>query len=350
MNPRFPEHPSLLRGVHLSETVRRRPRLSVVVPCCNEEKNLPAVNDRLHRALAEVHMDIEIVYVDDGSTDSTADILREFQAFDEGLRVVGLSKRFGREVALMAGLEHASGDAVVFTDAGLKNPPEVIREFVKRWHEGCDVVLGDRTNHVSRRQTGSTIGKAMQRLRNRFLDSGMALDAGNVYLIDRRAADALLALPDRSRFVQSLLSLSGFSQTIIRYRGGPSSPKLPVIKILRILREGLVALSVLPLRLAIWVGFLCSALSLAGFLAILLGKVVNIGIIKGWTSGVVAILFIGGVQLLCLGAIGEYIRRLYDETKRRAVYSVREKAGFEPSRRPSSFDVYTGIANNITTH
>jgi glycosyltransferase involved in cell wall biosynthesis len=346
MNARFPEHASLLRDLRHSESIKRRPCLSVVVPCVNQEEVLPAANRRLHGVLDGIHMDFEIVYVDDGSTDSTPDILREFQVFDSRVRVVRLSKGFGREIALVAGLEHASGDAVAFTDAALKNPPEIISEFVKRWQEGFDVVLGDRTHRVSPAPRHSGWGKAWQRLRDHFLDSGMSLDAGHVHLMDRKAVDALLSRPDRRRFVQEVANLSGFSRTILRYEGAPGSASHKLWKALRIIREGLVAVSVVPLRLAIWVGFLCAALSMVGILAVAFGKVFNAGLIKGWTSGMIAVLFIGGVQLICLGAIGEYIRRLYDESKRHSGYSVREKAGFEPPRRPTAFDVYTGIAGN----
>jgi dolichol-phosphate mannosyltransferase len=346
MNARFPGHPGLLRDPRHGEPDKRRARLSIVVPCANQEEMLPAVNRRLHGALDGIHMDFEIVYVDDGSTDSTPDILREFQVFDSRIRVVRLSKSFGRQTALMAGLEHASGDAVAFTDAGLKNPPEIISGFVKRWQEGFDVVLGDRTHRISSAPMPSALGKAWQRLRDHFLDNGMSLDAGNVHLMDRKAVDILLSRPDRTRFVRQMVNLSGFSRTVLRYEGAPGSASQRLLKVLRIVREGLVAISVVPLRLAIWVGFLCSVLSMVGILTLVFGRAFNIGIIKGWTSGMIAVLFIGGVQLICLGAIGEYIRRLYDETKRHSGYSVREKAGFEPPRRPTAFDVYTGIAGN----
>jgi dolichol-phosphate mannosyltransferase len=347
MNARFPEHPGLLRELRHAETIRRSPLLSVVVPCANQEEMLPALNRRLHGALDGVHMDFEIVYVDDGSTDSTPDILRELHVFDSRVRVVRLSKRFGRQTALMAGLEHASGDAVALTDAGLKNPPEIISEFVKRWQEGADIVLGDRTHRIPSAPIHSSMGKAMQRLRDHFLDTGRSLDAGSIHLMDRKAVDALLARPDRTRFVRGLVNLSGFSRNVVRYEGAPGSAIHKLLKVLRLVREYVVALSVVPLRLAIWVGFLCSALSMVGILTLAFGKVFDVGLIKGgWTSGMIVVLFFGGVQLICLGAIGEYIRRLYDESKRQSGYSVREKAGFEPPRQPSEFDVYTGIAGH----
>lgn len=345
MNARFPEHPGLLRDLRHAEPVKRRPLLSVVVPCANQEEILPEANRRLHAALSGIQMDFEIVYVDDGSTDATPDILREFQVFDSRVRVVGLSKGFGRKIATMAGFEHASGDAVALFDAGLEGPPEILGEFVKRWRAGSDIVRGGRTNRSRGATRQSAMDWALSRLRN-LADEGGSLDAGNIHLMDRKAVDALLALPERNRFAQEIGDLSGFSISEVRYESGSGKAKHSLIKVLRILREGLVKLSMVPLRVSMWTGFLCSGLSIVGILTLAFGRLFNISQVRGWTPGMIAVLFIGGVQLTCLGAIGEYIRRLYNESKRHPGYSVRERAGFGPQHPSSAFDVYVGINGN----
>jgi len=344
MNARFPEHPGLFRDLRHAESVKCNPLLSVVVPCANQETGLAAANRRLHRALDGIHMDFEIVYVDDGSTDSTPDILRELQVFDRCVRVVRLSKSFGRPIAIMAGIEHASGDAIVLAGVDGKNPPEVIGEFVRRWREGSDVVFGERTNGDHRATLQSSMEKGLRRLRNRFSDGGISIDTGSIHLVDRKAVDALLALPNRSGFVQGMAGLAGFSRTVVRYAGVPGTAPHLWREGFCIFREGLVALSMVPLRLATCVGFLSSLLSIVGLLAMSFGKFFH-STPKGWMPGLAAALFISGVQLICLGAIGEYIRRLYGESKRHTGYMVREKAGFGPTRSSTAFDVYAGIVS-----
>jgi dolichol-phosphate mannosyltransferase len=312
--------------------------LSVVIPCANEQEVLRETNQRLLAVLEPLALDFEIVYVDDGSTDSTPGLLRALQAQDDRVRVVRLSRNFGQQVAITAGLEHASGNAVVVIDADLQDPPEVIVEFIQKWLEGYDVVYGVRTEREGEKAFKLWTAKAFYRVINRLSETTIPLDAGDFRLMDRRVVDALLAMPERDRFVRGMVSWLGFSQVAIPYRRAArlaGVTKYPLFTMLRFATDGILSFSILPLRLSTWLGFAASAVAILGVLYTLFARFFGSGLVKGWASTTTAVLFIGGVQLICLGIIGEYIGRIYGESKRRPLYLVRERAGFaEPLEGP----------------
>jgi polyisoprenyl-phosphate glycosyltransferase len=313
-----------------SESGGARMLLSVVVPCANEEEMLPETNRRLVALLGPMPLDFEVVYVDDGSTDSTPDLLRHLSAQDDRVRVVRLSRNFGHQVAITAGLAHASGDAVVVIDADLQDPPEVIGEFVKRWQQGYDVVYGIRTEREGEAAFKLWTAKAFYRFINLLSDTRIPLDVGDFRLMDRAVVQALLSMPERDRFVRGMVSWLGFSQVAVPYRRAArlaGSTKFPLIKMLRFAADGIVSFSVVPLRLATWLGLTSSALAILGILWALFTRFFAPGLVKGWTSIVIAVLFFGGVQLSCLGIIGEYVGRIYGESKHRPLYVVRETMG-----------------------
>jgi len=332
----------------------RRMLLSVVVPCMNEEDALRETNRRLVAVLEGISLNFEIVYVDDGSTDSTADLLGELQAHDPRIRVVRLSRNFGHQIAITAGLEHASGDAVAIIDADLQDPPEVLGDFVAKWMEGYDVVYG-----VRMERDGETIFKLwtatlFYRFMNHLSDTRIPLDTGDFRLMDRRVVDALLSMPERDRFVRGMVSWLGYSQTAVKYRRGPrlaGVTKFSLFKMVRFALDGIFSFSILPLRLATWTGFAASGLAIVGIMVVLLERFLGVvGLVKGWSSAMIAELFIGGVQLICMGLIGEYVGRIYGESKRRPLYIVQERMGFEmrktgaAPRRPM---VVAGQALNV---
>ena len=289
----------------------------------------------------------EIIYVDDGSTDGTASVLRELQASDNCVRVVRLSRNFGHQVAITAGLEHASGDAVVIIDADLQDPPEVIGEFLARWREGYEVVYGVRTERPGETAFKLWTAKAFYRFINRLSDTRIPLDTGDFRLMDRAAVDALLSMPERDRFVRGMVSWLGFSQIAVPYTRAAryaGSTKYPFFKMLRLATDGILSFSVTPLRLATWTGFAASGLAILGILYALYAHFFAAGLVKGWTSSLIAVLFIGGVQLICLGIIGEYVGRIYGESKRRPLYFVRERLGFTTQNNPAVVNVAERIA------
>lgn len=288
----------------------------------------------------------EIIYVDDGSTDGTARILREIQAGENCVRVLRLSRNFGHQVAITAGLEHASGDAVVIIDADLQDPPEMIGEFLARWREGYDVVYGLRTDRPGETAFKLWTAKAFYRFINRLSETRIPLDTGDFRLMDRAAVDALLSMPERDRFVRGMVSWLGYSQVAVPYRRAAryaGNTKYPLFKMLRLATDGILSFSITPLRLATWMGFAASALAIFGILFALYDRFFAAGVVKGWTSSLIAVLFIGGVQLICLGIIGEYVGRIYGESKRRPLYFVRERLGFDAQNQST----VAGVAERI---
>jgi glycosyltransferase involved in cell wall biosynthesis len=311
--------------------------LSVVVPCKDEEEVLQATHIRLVSVLEKLRISFELIYIDDGSTDSTAEILRDFHARDPRIRMVQFSRNFGHQLAITAGLEHASGDAVVIIDADLQDPPEVIAQFYQKWLDGYDVVYGVRTDREGETAFKLWTAKIFYRCISRLSDTEIPLDTGDFRLMDRRVVDSLLEMPERDRFVRGMVSWLGFSHVAVGYRRAARAAgvtKFSVYKMVRFATDGIVSFSILPLRLATWTGFAASGVAILGIFVVLLEHLLGVaGLVKGWTSMLITILFIGGVQLICMGIIGEYVGRIYGESKRRPLYVVRERMGFPLQKR-----------------
>ncbi len=311
--------------------------LSVVIPCMNEEEVLWKTNQRLVTVLERACLNFEIIYVDDGSADSTAGLLRELQSNDARIRVVRLSRNFGHQIAITAGLEHASGDAVVIIDADLQDPPEVILEFLAKWQDGYDVIYGVRAEREGETAFKLWTAKFFYRFISWLSDTRIPLDTGDFRLMDRKVVDSLLSMPERDRFVRGMVSWLGFSQTAVAYRRAPRAAgvtKFSLFKMVRFALDGIFSFSILPLRVATWTGIAASGLAILGIFAVLLERILGVaGLVKGWSSTMIAELFIGGVQLICMGIIGEYVGRIYGESKRRPLYVVCQRMGFE-ARNP----------------
>ena len=306
--------------------------ISVIVPCYNEEQVIVETNRQLLATLAGLEgFRFELVYVDDGSSDSTFELLREMHLADERVRVVRLSRNFGHQLAVSAGLEHVSGDAAIIIDADLQDPPEVIPEMVARWRDGYHVVYGMRTERAGETAFKLWTAKLFYRLINRLSKVQIPLDVGDFRLIDRRVIDVLLAMPERDRFLRGMVSWIGFRQVAVMYRRAErraGTSKYPLWKMLRFAADGVMSFSLTPLRVALWVGFLSLGLAFAGILYALIIRLYTNDWVRGWTSIFTAVLFIGGAQLVTLGIIGEYIGRIYAEVKRRPLYVIEDRVGF----------------------
>ncbi|MDX6692867.1 MAG: polyisoprenyl-phosphate glycosyltransferase [Blastocatellia bacterium] len=311
--------------------------ISVIVPCYNEEEVIRETHSRLTSLLSQLDgFDYEIVYVDDGSRDRTPEMLQQLQASDERVRLLRFSRNFGHQVALTAGLEHAAGAAVVVIDADLQDPPEVITEMVARWRDGYEVVYGVRTDRPGESSFKLWTAKIFYRLINRLSETKMPLDAGDFRLMDRKVIAALLAMPERDRFLRGMVSWVGFKQIAVLYARAPrraGTGKYPFMKMLKFALDGVLSFSLTPLRLAIWTGFLAILMAVAGIIYAVLLRLYTTDWVRGWASLFVAVLFMGGVQLISLGIIGEYIGRIYGEVKQRPLYLLREKAGFEQEQQ-----------------
>jgi glycosyltransferase involved in cell wall biosynthesis len=307
--------------------------LSVIVPCYNEEAVLAETHRRLSDVLERIDdIDFEIVYVDDGSRDGTGRILCALQAHDERVRVVRFSRNFGHQTAVTAGLEHAKGDAVVLIDADLQDPPEVIREFVARWREGYHVAYGVRTDRPGETPFKLATARSFYRLLGRLSETEIPLDAGDFRLMDRRVVNALQAMPERDRFVRGMVAWVGFRQIPVPYKRAPrfaGESKYPFFKMVRFALDGVTSFSVAPLHAATWLGFAASVLAMLAVVYALVLRLFTNNWVTGWTALFIAVLFVGGTQLLALGVIGEYVGRIYAESKRRPLYVVQERLGFD---------------------
>jgi dolichol-phosphate mannosyltransferase len=281
-------------------------------------------------------MDYEIVYVDDGSRDRTPMLLQQLHAGDRRVRVVQFSRNFGHQIAVTAGVEHASGDAVVLIDADLQDPPDVIHEMVQRWNEGFDVAYGVRTDRPGESAFKVATAKWFYRSINRMSETDIPLDTGDFRLMDRKVVEALESMPERDRFVRGMVSWVGFRQVAVPYRREPrlaGESKYPFMKMLRFALDGITSFSVQPLRVATWLGFAVSALAVVGIVYALAMRLFTNDWVTGWTAMFITVLFMGGVQLLSLGIIGEYIGRIYGEAKRRPLYLVARRYGFDRVER-----------------
>lgn len=306
--------------------------LSVVVPCYNEEAVLRETHVHLVAVLEQLEgLKFELVYIDDGSRDATLEILRELQAASERVRVVSMSRNFGHQLAATAGLEHAAGDVVVVTDADLQDPPEVIGEMVALWRAGYQVVYGVRAERHGETIFKRWTARVFYRLHNQLSDTKLPLDAGDFRLLDRRVVDVLLKMPERDRFLRGMISWIGFKQVAVMFVRAPRRAgvsKYPLFKMLRFAIDGVISFSFTPLRLALWMGF--SSLGVA-FTAIIYAIIIRLytdNWVRGWASIFTAVLFLGGIQLITLGIVGEYVGRIYAEVKQRPLYVVQQRLGF----------------------
>jgi len=299
--------------------------LSVVAPVYNEVELIDAFVERTRAALGDYRF--ELVLVDDGSSDGTAERLDRIAAADRRVRVIHLSRNFGHQAALTAGLEHALGDAVVMLDSDLQDPPELIPALVARWQEGADVVYA-----VRRRREGETVFKLataafFYRLFNKLTQVELEPDSGDFRLLDRRALEALLAMGERARFLRGMTVWIGFTQTAVPYERSPrhaGETKYTLRRMLRFSLDAIASFSHLPLQLSTYVGMLCAAVAFVA-IPVVIGLRLAHSYLPGFGTITIIMLLIGGMVLIALGVIGEYLGRIYDEVKQRPLYIVREE-------------------------
>ncbi|MGE5236720.1 MAG: glycosyltransferase family 2 protein [Acidobacteriota bacterium] len=303
--------------------------LSVVVPVFNEEANIPELHRRLSAVLERAVDSYEIVFVDDGSRDRSWSLITDLARQDPHVRGLSFSRNFGHQMAFSAGLDHARGQAVVIMDADLQDPPEVIPELLARWRAGSEVVYAVRTSREGETAFKRATAALFYRLMQRITQVPIPVDTGDFRLMGPRALAAFRRLPERHRFTRGLVAWLGFRQTGVPYaraarRAGATG--YPLRKMLRFAVDGITSFSHVPLQLATWLGFLVSLLAFAYIVVVVALKVIGISW-PGYTSLMAAILFLGGVQLVMIGLLGEYLGRVYDEVKRRPLYLVQATVG-----------------------
>jgi glycosyltransferase involved in cell wall biosynthesis len=308
-----------------------RPEFSFVVPIYDEAECLPELVKRLDELIEKLDGTAEVVLVDDGSRDGSYGLIVETCERDPRFKAIQFSRNFGHQVAITAGLDFAAGDAVIVMDADLQDPPEVVLEMVARWREGYDVVHAVRGGREGESAFKRASASVFYRFLRKLTDVEILADSGDFRLIDRQALDAFKQMRESNRFVRGMFGWIGFNQTIVRYVRAPrfaGKSKYPLRKMMKFALDGIIGFSVVPLRIALQFGFALSALSIAGGVLAIILKLTGAFEVPGWASLIVAITFLGGVQLSTLGVMGEYVSRIQDQVRGRPLYFVRDARGF----------------------
>lgn len=312
-----------------------RPVISIVAPVFNEEPILHELYHRIATTLDAIGEPWELVLVNDGSRDGSYAIMRELHEQDPRVRVVNFSRNFGHQIAITAGADYARGDAVVIIDADLQDPPSVIADMVTKWREGYEVVYAVRAKRQGETWFKLFTAHFFYRLIRSITGVNIPVDTGDFRLLDRKAVDALSLMREHHRFMRGMASWVGYRQTGIEYVRAErfaGETKYPLKKMIRFALDGITSFSYLPLQLATYAGFIIAAISVLGILITVALRLSGSQAFYGQATTLVMVLFLGGIQLISLGIIGEYLGRIYDEVKKRPLYIVSEALGFEEGR------------------
>jgi len=304
--------------------------VSIVIPVFNEEDTIQELHKRLVAATSTLGESVEVLLIDDGSKDRTLEEMNAIHAGDSRFKVVSLSRNFGHQVAITAGLDLAQGDAVVLMDGDLQDPPELLGQMVGLWKDGYEVVYtvkASRKENFLKRLAFSFFYRILRALSS----INIPMDAGNFSLMDRRVVNVFHEMRERNRLISGMRAWAGFRQVGITYDRDSrfaGKPRMSIGRLIKLALDGILSFSNVPLRLAIYLGFLTAAGSFIGSLYVIYAKLFTDKAILGWASTIISVLFVGGMILLTLGVIGEYVSRIYEEVKRRPLYVIREKIGF----------------------
>lgn len=316
-------------------------RYSLVVPVFNEEAVLPLLLHRLEKLLASLDAPAEAIFVDDGSRDTSSIILEARAKDDPRFKYIRLSRNFGHQIAITAGMDAASGDAIVVMDADLQDPPEVVGEMIARWKEGYEVVQARRLSRDGESAFKKKTAAVFYRLLGKLSSIDIPRDVGDFRLIDRKVLEAFQAMPERDRFVRGMFAWLGFKHCEVAFHRparAAGETKYPFFKMLRLAVNGVVSFSDAPLKLAIWTGATVSALAvLYGVYSIFAGLLSD-SVVRGWTSTIVIVSFLCGLNMLLTGMVGLYVGRIYSEVKQRPLYVVSKKVGFSAAAKAETRD------------
>lgn len=313
-------------------------RYSIVIPVYNEEAVIHETYSRLKTVMNSVGEPYELLFVNDGSADETANLLKRYCEMDPSVKLIDFSRNFGHQIAITAGMDYAAGDAIVVIDADLQDPPELILEMIEKWKEGYEVVYAKRIERKGETVFKKATASMFYRLLRVSTDVDIPVDTGDFRLIDRKVCDEMKKLPEKNRFVRGLVSWVGFRQTAVEYirdERFAGETKYPLKKMLKLSMDGLTTFSNKPLKLASYAGGL---LSIAGFISMLIMLYLTLFThdpVTGLAYMISFQLLLSGIVLLALGAIGEYIGRIYDEAKHRPLYIVRKCYGMEIKKKVS---------------
>lgn len=316
----------------------RSPQLSIVAPIFNEEGSVPELYRRVRTALDDESKSWELILVDDGSTDGSAKAIEALARKDRRVRPVVFARNFGHQIAVTAGLDHARGEAAVIIDADLQDPPELIPELMRRWKEGYEVVYAVRTERAGESWFKTMTASLFYRLIARITDVHIPFDAGDFRLLDRKVVDALRHMRERHRFLRGMAAWVGFRQIGVPYKREArfaGETKYPFRKMVRLALNAVTSFSYFPLQIATYLGFLCAGASALAIVVVIIMRLGGSQAFLGQATTLIAVLFLGGIQLISLGILGEYLGRVYDEVKGRPLYILRSapEDGSESSKR-----------------
>ncbi|MDC0703090.1 MULTISPECIES: glycosyltransferase family 2 protein [Priestia] len=316
-------------------------KYSIVVPVYNEEEVIHETYRRLTEVMHSTKEAYELLFVNDGSRDRTAEIIKEYSEQDPAVVLLDFARNFGHQIAITAGMDYARGEAVVVIDADLQDPPELILEMIEKWKQGFDVVYAKRTKRKGETYFKKQTAAMFYRFLRAMTDIDIPLDTGDFRLLDRKVCNQMNSIQEKNRFVRGLVSWVGFKQTAVEYERDErlaGESKYPLKKMLKLSMDGITSFSYKPLKLASYAGVTLSGIGFIYLLVVLYLKLFTDSTITGWSSLIVIQLFFSGIILIILGMIGEYIGRIYDETKNRPLYIVREKYQLEPRKEVSLRD------------
>ncbi len=302
-------------------------KFSIVAPIFNELENIPELYRRVAAVMSAIGEAWELVLVDDGSRDGSTEAIRRLADQDQHVRPVIFARNFGHQIAVTAGLDYARGEAVVIIDADLQDPPEVVPDLIAKWREGYEVVYAIRAEREGETWFKKTTASVFYRLVYRITDVKIPLDTGDFRLLDRKVVDVMNSMREKHRYLRGMASWVGFRQIGVPYKRAArfsGVTKYPFSKMLKLALNGITGFSYFPLQLATYFGFVSAGIGIVAIPVVIILRLVGRGAFLGQATTLISVLFLGGVQLICLGVLGEYLGRIYDEVKNRPLYIVRE--------------------------
>ncbi|MDD3364532.1 MAG: glycosyltransferase family 2 protein [Syntrophomonas sp.] len=312
--------------------MKRNVRYTIIIPVYNEEAVIQEAYHRLTRVMESTGESYELMFINDGSQDRTAELIEGFAEKDECVKLLDFSRNFGHQIAITAGMDYARGDAIVIIDADLQDPPELIPKMIEKWKEGYEVVYAKRSQRKGETLFKKLTAALFYRLMGAMSEVKIPLDTGDFRLMDRKVCDAMQSIREKNRFVRGLVSWVGFRQTAIEYvreERYAGETKYPMKKMLRFSMDGITSFSYKPLKMATYLGFIVSSVSFVYLIVSLGQKIFTASTSAGWSSLIACLMLLNGVMFILFGILGEYIGRIYDETKNRPLYILRNKQKIE---------------------
>jgi len=304
-----------------------RPTFTIIAPIFNELENIPELYPRIREVMDQTNEPWELILVDDGSTDGSTEVIRKLAENDKRVRPIIFARNFGHQIAVTAGIDYSRGDAVIIIDADLQDPPEVILKLIKNWREGYEVVYAVREEREGESWFKKLTASIFYRLIHAVTNVNIPLDTGDFRLLDKKVVDIMKTMRERHRFLRGMSAWVGFKQIGVKYKRKPryaGISKYPLSKMIQFALNAITSFSYFPLQLATYIGFIAAGLSVLAIPIIAILRLTTGTVLMGQATTLIMVLFLGGVQLISLGIIGEYIGRIYDEAKGRPLYTVAE--------------------------